>query len=313
MAQNSIPVQDLDFDNIKQSLKDFLKAQTQFQDYDFEGSSMNVLMDLLSYVTHYNGFHAHMLNNESNADSANLKSSLTSKAKFQNYIPGSKKSAEAVVTFQPEVNVGNDPIDRKIVIPRGQTVKANNNVADTRSFVLADDVYIYNQSNQGGVYDYLSDETLIYEGSFETLNFLVDTTILNQRFVLTDPKIDIKSLRVRVYDSENDTNFIVYKQAEDFMNVDADSPVFFVTTNEDDLYEIQFGNGVYGREVAHNNKVECTFIAANGELGNNAKVFTFGGQFNYNGVDYTININTIDILWPFYKPPLRSYHPILNR
>lgn len=292
MATN-IPVQDLDFDKIKSNFKGFMQSQSKFQDYDFEGSSMSILMDLMAYTTHYSGFHAHMLNNESNIDSAYLKSSMTSKAKFQNYVPGSKKSAEAVVKFVVDVNAGNEPTDRKIVIPRGETVKANNNTADTRTFVLVDDLYIYNKSLVGGTYDYTSDDTLIYEGSFEKERFLVDTTLLNQRFIIRDPNIDIKSLRVRVFDSELDTNFVTYKLADDYMVIDGKSPVFFVTVNEDDYYEIQFGNGVYGRAAEHGNMVECTFVSTNGEQGNNAKKFTFGGDFSYQGTQFTVTIDPV--------------------
>jgi len=166
MATN-IPVQDLDFDNIKDNLKTYLQGQVEFQDFDFEGSSMSILLDLLSYTTHYSGFHAHMLNNESNIDSAGLKSSMVSKAKFQNYIPGSKKSAEAVVQFHVQVSALNEPLDRKIIIPRGQAIKSNNNISDSRSFVVVDDIHIYNKSLVHGIYSYVSDDTLVFEGTFE--------------------------------------------------------------------------------------------------------------------------------------------------
>ena len=292
MATN-IPVQDLDFDGILANLKTHMKGQTQFQDFDFEGSSMSVLLNLLAYTTHYSGFHTHMLNNESNVDSANLKPSMVSKAKFNNYVPGSKKSAEAVVQFVADVNAGNQPLDRKIVVPRGHTIQSNNNIADARTFVVIDDVYIYNKSLVGGVYAYVSDDILIFEGVFETQRFTVDTTLLNQRFIIRDNNIDIKSLRVRVYDSENDTNFVTYKAADDYMTINGESPVYFTSVNEDDYYEIQFGNDVYGRAGQHGNMVECTFVSASGEEGNNAKAFTFGGDYNYNGTDYTIAVNAL--------------------
>lgn len=292
MATN-IPVQDLDFDNIKDNLKSFLQNQTQFQDYDFEGSSMSILLDVLAYTTHYSGFHAHMLNNESNIDSAMLKSSMTSKAKFQNYIPGSKKSSEAVVTMTAQISALNEPLDRKIIIPRGQTIKSNNNISDSRTFVVTDDIHIYNSSLVSGIYDYSSDEVQVYEGTFEEQRYLVDTTLINQRYIIRDPNIDITSLRVRVFDSENDSNFVTYKRASDHMVIDGTSAVYFVTVNEDDYYEIQFGNDVYGRAAEHGNMVECTFVSSNGELGNNAKLFTFGGDYNYNGTDYTIDVATV--------------------
>jgi len=293
MAKTNIPVQDLDFDQVKAKIKAFLKDQSKFQDYDFEGSAMNIHMDILAYMTHYIGFYGHMLNNESNVDSANLKPSLTSKAKFQNYIPGSKAASQATVTFTIDITALNEPVDRKIVIERGQTVKSNNNSSDNRTFVLVDDLYIYNQSSVAGVYDYVSDETLIYEGTFEETNFIVDQSILNQRFIIRDKDIDIKSLRVRVYESDGSSNFISYKLAEDFMTINGDSNVYFVSMNEDGYYGVHFGNDVYGNAVQNGNKVECTYISTSGESGNNARSFTFGGDLYYNGDPFQVSIQTI--------------------
>lgn len=292
MATN-IPVQDLDFDKIKANLKEYLKGQSKFQDFDFEGSSMSILMDLLSYVTHYGGFYAHMLNNESNIDSAYLKSSMVSKAKFQNYIPGSKKSAQSIVKFIFDVDATNEPNDRKIVVPRGQTIKSNNNNSDNRTFVLVDDLYIYNNAMMNGVYDYSSDDTTIFEGTFEETSFKVDSTLVNQRFIIRDPNIDISSLRVRVYDSESTSSFVTYKLADDYMTIDSDAPVFFLAMNEEDYYEIQFGNGVYGRKVEHGNLVECTYVATSGVEGNNAKRFTMEGPFSYGGELYDVVITPL--------------------
>lgn len=289
----NLQVQNLDFDGIKSNLKQYLKSQTTFQDYDFEGSSLSILLDLLAYTTHYSGFHAHMLNNESNIDSANLKASMTSKAKLLNYVPGSKKSAEATVKFKVNVNAGNQPVDRKILIPRGYSIKSNNSSSDSRSFILVDDVHIYDKSVVRGIYQYESDDILVYEGSFESQRFVVDSSLLNQRFIIRDPDIDISTLRVRVFDSEADDNFIPYKLAEDYMTINSDSPVFFLTVNEDDYYEIQFGNGVYGRKVENLNMVECTFVSSSGEQGNNAKSFTFGGEYAYEGKNYVIDVTAL--------------------
>ena len=293
MSKTNIPVQELEFDQIKTNLKTFLKGQSQFQDYDFEGSSMSIHMDLLAYVTHYMGFYGHMLNNESNIDSANLKSSMNSKAKFQNYVPGSKKSAEATVKITVGVNNTNEPTDRKIVIPRGESIKSSNNSTDSRTLVLVDDLYIYNKSLLGGTYDYTSEETLVYEGSFEKERFIADESLLNQRFIIRDKDIDLSSLRVRVFDSENDSNFITFKRVNDYMVVNKDSAVFFVTVNEDDYYEIQFGNGVYGQPVQTGNMIECTFVSSSGEEGNNSKSFTYSGDFYYGGTPYTLAVEAI--------------------
>lgn len=293
MAKNNIPVQNLEFSEIKTQLKEFLKGQSKFQDYDFEGSAMNIHMDILAFATHYMGFYAHMLNNESNVDSANLLSSLTSKAKFLNYVPGSNTSSRATVTFQMDVTALTDPTDRKIVIPRGTSVKANNNSSDNRTFILVDDLYIYNKSSTAGVYEYISDEVLIFEGEFDTDTFVYDSSILNQRFVIRDGKIDIDSIRVRVYETQGDSNFTPFKLAEDYMTVDSSSNVFFISMNEEGFYELHFGNGVYGSSLANDNYIEVSYITTNGEEGNNAKSFIFNGDFTYKSNDYPVAITTI--------------------
>ena len=293
MATTNLNVQELDFFKIRESLIEYLRSKPEFTDYDFEGSSLTVLLDLLSYNQHYHGFFAHMLANESFIDSANQMSSMTSKAKLFNYIPKSKKSAEATVQFTVNITELNEPSDRKIIIERGSTIQSDNNSSDSRTFVVVDDIVIYNNSQTIGVYEYVSDEVLIYEGSFEEERFLVDNTLVNQRFILRNQDIDITSLRVNVYPARGDTDFTPFKIADDFMNIDGASPIFFLSVNEDGYYEIFFGNDIYGKKVDHNNFISCTYVACSGATGNNAKVFSFDGDYTYNGNPFLITIQTI--------------------
>jgi hypothetical protein len=293
MANTNLPVQELDFDLIKANLKEYLRGKPEFTDFDFEGSAITVLLDAMAYNTHYTGFYAHMLANEAFVDSANQKSSMTSKAKLLNYIPKSKKSSEATVTFDVDIDAGNEPDDRKIIISRGSAILSNNNAADSRTFVVTDDIIIYNSALNTGEYNYVSDETLIYEGTFEEERFIVDNSLTNQRYIIRNKDIDINTLRVNVYNTRGDTNFTSFKLADDFNNIDGDTPVFYLSVNEDDYYEVFFGNGVYGSAVEHANLISCSFVATGGELGNNAKLFAFGGDYTYNGNPYTIDITTV--------------------
>ncbi len=293
MANTNLPVQELDFDTIKANLKEYLRGKPEFTDFDFEGSAMTVLLDTLAYNTHYTGFYSHMLANEAFVDSANQKSSMTSKAKLLNYIPKSKKASEATVSFTVDINSGNEPSDKKIVVSRGSSVLSNNNSADSRTFVVVDDVIIYNSALNTGEFNYVSDETLIYEGTFEEERFLVNNSLTNQRFIIRNKDIDINTLRVNVYNTRGDTQFTTYKLADDFNNINGDTPVFYLSVNEDDYYEVFFGNGVYGSAVEHANLISCSFVATSGELGNNAKLFSFGGDYTYSGNPYTIDITTV--------------------
>lgn len=292
MAKN-LQVQDLDFETIKANLIAYMKSQDQFKDYDYTGSSMNILIDLLAYNTHYMGFYAHMLANEAFIDSATQKAALTSKAKLLNYIPGSKQSAQAIVTFNIPITILNEPIDRKVVIKRGTNIRANNNTNDSRNFVIVDDVYIYNRATSAGSYDYTSDEVAIYEGSFNTQRFIVDDTIANQRFIIRDRNIDITSLRINVYDTKNSTDYTSYTLAEDFTAIDGESNVFFISVNEDNYYEVFFGNDIYGKSLANLNMVSATFVSTSGSEGNNARVFLLTGGVNYLGTDYSVSITTV--------------------
>lgn len=276
----NLSVQNLDFDNVKQSLIDFLKAQDQFKDYDFTGSAMNILIELLSYNTHYMGFFAHMLANESFINSASLRSTMAAKAKLLNYIPGSKIAAKALVSVDFNVDAINAPNDRKIILRRGTIIKSSGEV--NREFIVPQNTYVYNRSNAVNVYEYTTDEFIIYEGSFETQRFLVDKTLHDQRFVIRDPNIDINTLEVKVYSNDTETDYDVFTLAKNHTSINSNSKVFFLSLNEENYYEIFFGNDVYGKGLEHNNYVEATYVASNGSDGNFAKNFSFDSSYQYN-------------------------------
>lgn len=286
MSQN-LNVQNLDFEGIKSNLIDYMKNQQEFKDYDFTASSLNILMDVLAYNTHYMGFYAHMLANEAFIDSAQNIESLTSKAKLMNYVPGSMHSSSADVTFTFDINAGNEPTDKKIVMPRGTAIASNNNDLDTRQFILKDDLYIYNEATTLGEYDYTSVSTPVFEGEFKELRFLVNTTLFNQRFILRNTNIDISTLRVNVHETDQDSNFVTYKRADDFTQIDGDSAVYFIAKNEEGYYELFFGNNVYGKSLSNGNFVSCTFIATQGVDGNFASVFVMDSGFDGFNVSIT--------------------------
>lgn len=320
MAKN-LNVQSLDFDEIKQNLITWMKnakdpntGENRFQDYDFTASSLNILIDLLAYNTHYMGFYAHMLANETFIDSATLKTSLASKAKLLNYIPGSNRASRATVVFNFS-DIGNDlafpePINNRIRIPRGSKIKAYNSQPENakRLFTLVDDVYIYNTSITGG-FDYKSDEIEVFEGDYNTDRFVVDNTLDNQRFILYNTKVDINTIEIKVYDTEPVTfgaaptgQFQTFKRASDFTEINSTSNVFFISMNEDGYYELSFGNDVYGKALNSGNYIEATYISCNGPEGNYGKNFLLE-NFTYtgyvNGLPESIELNpTITTISP---------------
>lgn len=284
MSKN-LQIQSLEFDEIKDNLIQFLKGQDKFKDFNFYGSGFDVILDLLAYNTHYAGFYAHMLANESFIDSAYLKSSLTSKAKLVNYIPRSTNSAIAEVVVSVN-GLTEDPTGKSILMKRGEIAiasKGNSQASDGRKFIILDDLYIYNKSLVTGEYDYSSDTIDIYEGTFLADKYQRDTSLTNQRFIIRNKDVDYRTIRIKVYPNETligTDNFLSYKLANDFMNIDGESNVFFLSVNEDDYYEVFFGNDVYGRAVQHGNVVEISYVEATGEIGNNATNFAFSGDLD---------------------------------
>jgi hypothetical protein len=285
MARN-LKIQDLDFEDIKKNLIEFLKTQDKIQDYDYTSSSMNILLDVLAYNTHYMGYHAHMLANESFVDSAYLKTSLNSKAKLLGYLPKSKKAAEAIVKLKFDIDgphgsaaVNPEPMEKRIRIERGSTFReVSAYTGATRNFIVLDDIYIYNKATKPNEYDYISDDIPIYEGAFLTQKFMVDQSINNQRFIINDVNVDTSTIKLKLWESkesmDNNESYEIWKRASDFMEINSNSRVFFIHLNEKENYEIQFGNDVYGKSPGHQTYFELSYVSTNGIEGNNAKSFT---------------------------------------
>lgn len=263
---NNLIIQDADFETIKQNLINYLKSQDEFKDYEYTGSGLNILLDTLSYNSHYMIYYAHMLANESMIESIIRKENMNSKARFFNYLPKSKKSSKCTVTL----TVPDPSPNNYVKIDRGTSYQAKHPVSgstDPRYFVLIDDLYIYYNDETS---DYTSDEVQLYEGEYKTTAFNSGS---EKRYIIRDTNIDTDTIKVIVKTSKNATSGITYSVASDFTEINAESTVFFITLNEDDYYEISFGNDVYGRSVPDNYYIEVTYVSCNGKLGNTVKEF----------------------------------------
>lgn len=260
-ANNVINLVGLDFDNLKNSFINYLKSQQQFKDYDFAGSNMNVLLDVLSHNTFKNAFYLNMVASEAFLDSAQLKQSVISHAKELNYIPRSARSAKATLRYQ----FSNNSVT-SIEIPKGTTYTT------TVGFNLL--TFITNErrvvSSPTGEFDFILD---IYEGQYVTDSFLVDDSYVDQRFILTNENVDTTSLNVRVF--ENDGNDIIdYNQTSTLLDVKSTSRVYFLQPAEKNQYEIVFGNDIIGRKPKNKAIVVIEYRVTKGELGNEATKFT---------------------------------------
>jgi len=264
MAINTkrLNVTEFDFDEVKDNLKVFLSGQTQFTDYDFEGSGMNALLDVLAYNTHYLGFNANMLANEMFLDSASLRSSVVSHAKTLGYIPNSARAAVATVNITL-----NTSSLTSATMAAGTVFKSTVGGTDYQ-FVTSDEA---TASNTGSGIPFLL--VNIYEGTFVTTRYTVDSTDADQRFLVPNRRADTSTLKVAVQNSSSDSTTNTYTQATDITQVTASSNVYFLQEVENGKFEVYFGDGVIGTALADGNIVILTYVVSNTTDANSASIF----------------------------------------
>ena len=267
MANSSIVLTQLDFDSYKDSLKTFLKSQDRFKDYDFDGSNLSVLLDVLSYNTYQNAFYLNMISNEMFLDSAKLRDSVISHAKELNYLPRSFRSSSAVIKL---VITSSDSAKRSIVIPKGTSFTSR--VDDfTYNFSTTENYVITNRTPSGSNFVYESEAIRVYEG-----NYLSDTYTVNYdrplNYKISNKRVDLESLLVTVFE-DNGTTVQTYKRATSLFGHDGNSKVFFLQPGIGDAYEVVFGDGVVGRKPKNNSVCIIEYRTCNGELPNGAFKF----------------------------------------
>lgn len=278
-----VQVSNLDFQDIKTALKEYLRAQSDFTSYDFEGSSMSVLLDILAYNTYYTAFNTNMVVNEMFLDSATLRDNVISLAKQLGYRPKSKVAPMAEVTFTASYP-GTAPKVAVLQKGTGFTTVFNDTLY---SYVTIEDQSV---PVENGVAYF--DDVPIYEGTLITSTFVVNTALPSQRFIIQNPGVDTNSVRVKVYESQQSTSYEVYDYAENILNVDYRSTSFFLDEIEDERYELFFGDGVLGKKLENGNKIEVSYLVTNGPETNGAKSFTFNGVVTdkFSNIGYVYNI-----------------------
>lgn len=267
--QNELTIKDLDFFNIKEAFKSFLKTTTDFKDYNLEGSNISVFLDLLSYNTYWNSQYLNLLLNETFLDSAIQRSSIVSATKPIGFIPNSYKSAKYI-----------------------GIVKITANVTDTRSQIS---IPKYSKFSSSGLYfynteviilnkignEFISDISIFYEGKKRVHRFIVDNP--ETQFAIPYKQIDISSLEVRLFPTlssyENqkleDDPFRYYTQCEKLLDIDSESQIYFIQENIDGFYSLTFGDGILGKQIYTDNIIETTFIESSGSSGNDATNLVF--------------------------------------
>ena len=264
MAVNErrLNVTEFDFDDVKDNLKVFLKNQSEFKDYDFEGSGMSILLDILAYNTHYLGFNANMLANEMFLDSASLRSSVVSHAKTLGYEVTSARAPIATV------NVALSTTDASKTMPAGTAFSTTVDDVSFQFVTIAD----VTASGAGGVVTF--NNAKIYEGTYITSKYLVDTSDAAQRFLLPDSRSDTSTLKVQVQNSASDSTVTTYTKVTDISQISSTSSVYYLQEVENGRHEIYFGDGNVSKSLSDGNIVILQYVVTNKTASNGASTFT---------------------------------------
>ena len=275
-----LEISELDFDGIKANLKNFLSQQDEFRDYDFEGSGMSVLLDILSYNTHYMGFNANMLANEMFLDSADVRASVVSKAKQVGYTPTSAIASQAKIDV-----VVNNATGATLTMSRG--TQFTTTVDGTAyNFVNNADISI---TPVDGVYKFSNVD--IFEGTYLNFKYTVNTSDIDQRFIIPNNNVDTSTLTVKVQESSSDSTTNTYTLATGITGLDSTSKVYFLQEVENGRFEVYFGDGVLGKTVADGNIIIFDYINTNRTEANGATTFSLGGTI---GGFSNATITTVD-------------------
>ena len=267
MASNKFVVSDLDFDAIKSNLKAFLQDQAEFSDYNFEGSGFAVLLDTLAYNTHYLGFNANMVANEMYLDSADIRKNIVSLAKMLGYTPSSAKSPIADV----DITLNN---------ATGSTVTMNKGTTFTSSIDNTTYQFVTNQdltiTPQDGVYKFSN--VNLYEGTLVTFRYTVDSTDVDQKFVIPSVNADTSTLKVTVQNSSTDTTLNTYTLASGLRSLNNTSKAYFLQETDTGKFEVYFGDDVLGKKLSDGNIVILEYIVTNKTESNGASSFTLSSS-----------------------------------
>lgn len=275
----------LDFDQIKSSLIDYLRSNSNFTDYDFEGSNLSTILDVLAYNTYITSYNANMVANEVFIDSATLRENVVSLARNIGYIPRSKKSSLSTISFFVDTsNIIPSPVS--ITLKKGPVASTNGSFGN-QSFIFSipEDITVPVFNNIASF-----DRISIYEGVLLTNNFTFSSNNKNQKFILPNIGIDTDLITVTLRDNEFSTIKRKYSFQDSLFDIDSNSRVYFLQEISDERYEIIFGDGVFGKKLEEGNFIEISYIVCNGDSANGINNFTFTGNLSYtrNSIEYIV-------------------------
>ena len=258
-------VTDLDFDQIKASMIAYFQSDPTYADWDFTGSGLNVLMNILAYNTHYNAMVAYYSLNEAFLDSAQLRGNVVSHAKLLGYIPRSMTTAVSTVTI---VVQGSSASPSVIALTTGTRFSTIVSAVKYNFVVLADQTAVRDTS-----YRYTFTNVLLYEGTLKTQLYTVDNSIPNQLYVIPDVNVDTTTLAVQVKSNVNSSDYTTYTRFQTLVGLNSTSDVYFLQQNSQGTYEIYFGDGIIGSAPLSNNIVSISYVVSDGSIANGANAF----------------------------------------
>jgi hypothetical protein len=276
-------VTELDFDSIKTNLKEYLRQQTEFQDYDFEGSGLSVLLDILAYNTHYNAYYLNMVANESFMDSSVLRNSVVSHAKKVGYTPRSVSTPRAVVNVTVQTN---NSTPGSLTIPKGYSFLSSQIDGNVYRFVTLE---AHTTTKTGN--NFIFTNVPIYEGQFVTYSYTNSyTNNPNQLFTIPDANVDTDKLKVSVQQSSSNNQVIVYNKATEVLNLSSSSTVYYLQEGKNGRYDVYFGDNIISKKIPDGGIVNLEYLITNGEVANKANNF-----LSTSAIDgfSTITINSI--------------------
>ena len=274
----------LDFDQIKTSIKDYLRTNSDFTDFDFEGSNFSVLIDTLAYNTYITAFNSNMVVNESFLDSATVRENVVSLARNIGYVPRSRTAAQATISFNilntQEVDINSAP--STVTLKAGLVCIASDS-STTFTFSIPEDITTTitlgpPSTNPTKVVGYTAsfDSIKVFQGTFLKKSFTVDGS-LDQRFILDNSFIDTSTIVVKVRGSSENGKGTLFTKVDNILNVDSTSSTFLIQEVQDEKYELLFGDGIFGRKLENESIIDVSYIVTDGKEGNGPGSFTFAG------------------------------------
>lgn len=284
----------LDFEQVKTSLKEYLKSNSNFTDYDFEGSNLSSIIDVLAYNTYITSYNANMVANEVFIDSSTLRENVVALARNIGYVPKSRKAALATVTFD---------VDTADISPTPATITLKKGVVASSSGTFASQSFIFSILEDvtipvfNGIATF--NELQIYEGVLLESNFTRSTRNLNQKYILPNSGIDTDLIRVTVRSNEFSTASTKYALQDSLFDINPESKVYYLQEISDERYELIFGDDIFGKALEEGNYITANYIVSNGDAANGISNFNFSGRLTYtrNGIEYNIT-SGVSLLTP---------------